>query len=266
MNLKPSFLVAALLAVAACGPGFTGTVSGYSVNVQDELYVPLTDNSGATVGALLMVSDQTQMCSQLAATTAPANATMVMLLIGREANGRPLSPDVGKYTVSASGANASTASGGFLRTDANGTQSIPGTNADITSGLVDVTAYSNTKGMSGTFDGRFGQQADPVQFQFNAHLCDISTPSLSAGFVGRAMGTGSTDVPQSQSQACADYVACSYRSGISSYGSLDSTYGAGGTCWASATIAGSCTSACISANGSFKSNGYTSTYGCVFAQ
>jgi hypothetical protein len=265
--VKTPPVVTLILALTACGPSFHGTVSGYPVNVQDELYVPLTDSKGASNGALLIVSDQTSMCSELAAPTAPGNATLVLMVLQRRANGAALSADMGKYTVDASGPNASEAVGGFLRTDANGTQSIPGNNANATSGVVDVTQYSSTDGMAGSFDGKFGQQLDAVQFQFAAHLCDISMDTLSSGFIGRAAGWGPNQLNTGspQTTACADMVACVDKVGTdtSSY----DVYRASGTCWTTTTSAASaCDSACRSANSSFQSAGYGTTYGCTFSQ
>jgi hypothetical protein len=263
--MKSIPLYSLFLAAVACGPSFQGTVSGYSVNVQDELYVPLTTSAGASTGALLVVSDQPSMCSDLAAPQAPGGASLVMVVLERRANGAPLSPDTGKYTMNADGQNASGAVSSFLVTDANGTQSIPGNNAVATSGLVDVTQYSSTNGMAGTFDGKFGQQGDAVHFQFAAHFCDISTDTLLNGFIGRASEGASLPSGGIQTQACADYVACSTKIGISST-SL-SGFAPGGTCWtSSSSTASACDSACRSGNDSFKSSGYESSAGCTFAQ
>jgi hypothetical protein len=67
----------------------------------------------------------------------------------------------------------------------------------------------------------------------------------------------------SQSQDCKDYVACSYKTGVTA-GSLDSSYGANGSCWQTSSTSDSCTAACKSANDSFKSTGLGADAGCTF--
>jgi hypothetical protein len=66
-----------------------------------------------------------------------------------------------------------------------------------------------------------------------------------------------------QSQDCKDYVACSYKTGVTS-GSLDSSYGPNGSCWTTTSTGDSCTAACKSANDSFKSTGLGADAGCTF--
>jgi hypothetical protein len=66
-----------------------------------------------------------------------------------------------------------------------------------------------------------------------------------------------------QSQDCKDYVACSYKTGITA-GSLDSTYGPDGDCWQNPSTADTCTSACTNANNSFKMTGVGPDAGCTF--
>jgi hypothetical protein len=66
-----------------------------------------------------------------------------------------------------------------------------------------------------------------------------------------------------QSQDCKDYVACSYKTGITS-GSLDSTYGPNGDCWQNSSTADTCTAACTNANNDFKMTGLGADAGCTF--
>ncbi len=57
----------------------------------------------------------------------------------------------------------------------------------------------------------------------------------------------------SQSTECKDYVACYEKTG-GTKGSLDSSYGAMGTCWSTTTAAATaCTDACKSATAALKS-------------
>jgi hypothetical protein len=64
-------------------------------------------------------------------------------------------------------------------------------------------------------------------------------------------------------QDCKDYVACSYKTGVAP-GSLDSTFGANGSCWMTSSSSDNCTLACRSANNYFKSSGVGADAGCTF--
>ena len=66
-----------------------------------------------------------------------------------------------------------------------------------------------------------------------------------------------------QSDECKAYVACYYKTGGTA-GSLDSSYGASGSCWTTPTGGESCTSACKTANASYKSSGLAADAGCAF--
>jgi hypothetical protein len=50
-----------------------------------------------------------------------------------------------------------------------------------------------------------------------------------------------------QSAICASYLACAYATGAATSGSLDSSYGPSGTCWATQVAAQACTNACLTA-------------------
>jgi hypothetical protein len=64
-------------------------------------------------------------------------------------------------------------------------------------------------------------------------------------------------------QCCEDYVACSYKSGVTP-GSLDSTYGASGSCWATTATSSNCNAACQMGNDNFKASGVAADAGCLF--
>ena len=66
-----------------------------------------------------------------------------------------------------------------------------------------------------------------------------------------------------QSAECKDYVACYEKTG-GVKGSLDSTYGASGTCWSVSSTTESCNTACKSANAAYKSSGQGADAGCKF--
>jgi hypothetical protein len=65
-------------------------------------------------------------------------------------------------------------------------------------------------------------------------------------------------------QDCKDYVACSYRMGATP-GSLDSKYGANGSCWQTSSSSDNCTAACRIFDGALKSSGAGADAGCTFA-
>ncbi len=184
------FMLAALT-LCACGSPFTGEVSGYGLSVHESLVSVLTDWTGASTGAALVLSDQSDTCALLAAAKAPSNATLAFFEIGRTADNKALSPDTGDYTIGASGASVSSALGEFLHTDANGTDAIPSANAVATSGLLSVTALS-TNNLTARFDGKFGAQDDAVTAEISANLCVISTDTLGRGFLGSGEGQNGT--------------------------------------------------------------------------
>ena len=68
-----------------------------------------------------------------------------------------------------------------------------------------------------------------------------------------------------QSTECKNYILCYEKTG-GTKGSLDSSYGASGSCWSTgvAASAEACTTACKSANDSYKSTGQGADAGCTF--
>jgi hypothetical protein len=214
-------IIAAALAVTAftgCGPVFTGTVSGYGLSVQDELFVTMTDNTGASTGAALVLTDQPQFCSTLAATKAPADLSLVAFVMDRTVDGKYLAPDTGDYVVGAQSGGSIT--GMFMHTDANGTNELPSTNRTATSGRLKVTAFQAGNAMSGSFDGKFGAQNDPVSFSFNAHNCTIDTTTFLNGFLvgagsysqnnNTSGAAGSCTFFNGANEACIDFIGTGY--------------------------------------------------------
>jgi hypothetical protein len=93
---------------------------------------------------------------------------------------------------------------------------------------------------------------------------------LGAGILASACPQGDVSSPQ----VCKDYVACAYLTGTPppSFASLDSTFGANGSCWisadgtvTSADVWQACTAACDAAVHRFKSSGQGADAGCTFA-
>jgi len=215
-------IIAAALAVAAftgCGPAFTGTVSGYGLSVKDELFVTLTDSSGAAQGAVLVLADQGDFCATLAATKAPADLSLVAFVLQRTVDGKTLSPDTGDYVVGAQ-SGASTA-GLFMHTDANGTNELPAANRSAASGRLTVTTFQADQAMGGSFNGKFGAQNDEVSFGFNAHNCTIDTQTFVNGFLwtgGASSGSsytasqpaGSCTVVSGANEWCVDFLGSGY--------------------------------------------------------
>jgi hypothetical protein len=65
------------------------------------------------------------------------------------------------------------------------------------------------------------------------------------------------------SNDCKDYVACAYKTGAAP-GSLDSKYGANGSCWTTSSTAENCLVTCRILDGVFKSSGMGADAGCTF--
>jgi hypothetical protein len=61
---------------------------------------------------------------------------------------------------------------------------------------------------------------------------------------------------------CRQYVLCSYKTGVTA-GSLDSTYGANGSCWQTSSTADKCTADCMSFNAALVSSGAAADAGCI---
>jgi hypothetical protein len=64
-------------------------------------------------------------------------------------------------------------------------------------------------------------------------------------------------------QCCKDYVACAYKTGAPP-GSLDSSFGANGSCWTTTSSADNCNAACLTGVNQFKSSGIGADAGCRF--
>jgi hypothetical protein len=265
-------LILSGLVLAACGPQFQGKVSGYGLQVKDTLFATTVDNSGAAVGAVLVLSDQPNMCASLAAPKAPSSATVAAFILSRRSDGTLLAPDLGDYTVAAAGTSGAAATGLFIHTDANGTNVIPTANRAAVSGVLSISTFQAGTAMSGTFDGKFGTQDDAIDFAFNAHFCAIDSTTIAAGFLGGgavvrpASGAGSC----MSNQTCVEYRGSSYTAASTQAGCNGAWSTSGcptwgnGTCvmyagtsteyaWTSAT-AGVVQNSCASSGGQFSSN------------
>jgi hypothetical protein len=197
-----------LLAVAllfGCGGGFQGKVSGYGLAVQDTFF--LADSSTAA----LVLTDQADLCTALAAPNPPPNATAMAFSFSRRADGNLLSPDTGDYTVSTTPGSGNFATGLFLHTDANATSVVPAANSVAVSGVLSVDSFTEGSSMSGNFDGRFGAQNDVVTFAFNAHFCSLSPQAFAQGFLGGGhVALGASGGSCTTSGTCLEYLGSSF--------------------------------------------------------
>lgn len=226
-----------------CGPAWSGKVSGYGLETREAVFTTLT--VGTELSAVLVLGDQPNLCSQLAAPRAPGDATLAAFSFGRRADGKALTPDTGDYVVTDSRpASGTWLVGQFVHTDANGTNAIPSANARALSGLLKVTKYTPNGQLLAEFDGRFGSQGDEVQTAISASWCSITSDALRQGFLFK--GASSSDGPGgSTSSDCRAYLSCLESISPGSSGQLESSYGAGGTCWTStSSVADACSNAC----------------------
>jgi hypothetical protein len=244
-------ILAGLLAVG-CGPAFQGKVSGYPLNVQETLFATTTDGAGASIGAVLVLSDQRNTCASLAAAKAPADMTVAAFMLTRRADGMPLSPDTGDYTVAEAGTSGASATGVFIHTDANGTNVIPVANRAAVSGVLSISSFTPGSAMSGHFDGKFGSQDDAVTFAFNAQYCSIDSAAIAAGFlgagtnVGEGGGGGSCTTLSTSVSSCTQYTGSSYTQ-ASTQSACTST-SSGGT-WSAGRCGASSNGFCIQDQG-----------------
>lgn len=188
--MRPSLIVLSLAALLGCGPGFNGKVSGYSLEVREAVFTSV-NVGGESVGALLVLSDQPNLCAKLAAAKPPPDSSMAIFSLSRSVDGKRLSPDVGDYVVASEAAlSGATTTGVFIHTDSNGTNAIPAANAKATSGLLKVTEYEPTgrETLTAHFDGRFGNQNDAMLGTISAKWCAVSTDTLAQGFLGMQPG------------------------------------------------------------------------------
>lgn len=166
--------------LVGCSKGsMSGTVGGNNLNVADAIFANVNDNSGASVFALLVMSDKPNLCDSLKANRVAKQATSISFAIVRyNSDDKVLAPDIGDYTViegNAPGAG-NFASAGFGHTDANCTNTLSESASTGRSGLIKVTNFKpETNGnMAGTYDVTFGA-GDHVTGGFNASYCDITT-------------------------------------------------------------------------------------------
>jgi hypothetical protein len=171
-----------LLAFGCGGPGsFNGEVAGNKLSVDDAAFMRLPDDTGATIGAFLVMADVPDICATWRANREPKNATSVGFLVFRTQGSTFLSPDKGAYTVvdltSAPPPNFAVTA--FVKNDANCETIVDPALAIGRSGTMDVERIEFKTGgsMTGRFDITFGSQNDNVTGTFNASFCDAPFPN-----------------------------------------------------------------------------------------
>lgn len=176
---------AAAVALMACGPVWSGKVSGAELTIKDAVFSPLVSRSGEPLGLVVVVGDQSDLCALVSSKSKlPSASVATFVLLGR-ANGKTLAPELGEYYVGGPTDTGKSSSGSFVRTDANGTLSIPTANTRLGSGVVKVTSLTDTS-LVAQLDVRFGQQNDPVTGSFSARVC---------GALNNVFGTSSSSDP-----------------------------------------------------------------------
>lgn len=213
--------VAVLVAVAsmACGPVWSGKVSGAELTIKDAVFSPLLSRSGEPQGVVIVVGDQSDLCALVSSRgKLPSASVATFMLLGR-ANGKTLAPEVGEYYVGGPTETGKSSSGSFLRTDANGTLAIPSANTRLASGVVRVTSLNDTS-LVAQVDVRFGQQNDAVTGSFSARICGalnnaFGTNSSGGGPAdplptGSGSGGGSCQVASGGLSYCISYTGSNY--------------------------------------------------------
>jgi hypothetical protein len=171
-----------VLALGCGGPGsFNGEVAGNKLAVNDAAFMPVTDDTGATIAAYLVMADIPDICATLRANRESKNATYVASLVFRTQGSTALSPDKGTYTVVdlSSLPPPDFAVIAFVKTDANCFNVVAADRAIGRSGTMDIERIEFKTGgsMTGKFDVTFGSQNDNVTGTFNASFCDAPFPN-----------------------------------------------------------------------------------------
>lgn len=169
------------------GNRFDGTVAGHTLHVEETLFFPLRDSSGATLGAAVAMADTNDLCGALAANRIPPSMTHAWFFVFRTQDDGStrirLAPDRGMYTVvlERNAANLAAvpfnyAFAGFFSMDASCTSTIPMAQAEGQSGTVEVDNldFTSPGTMTGKFEVSFGSQGERGTGTFNASLCDTN--------------------------------------------------------------------------------------------
>jgi hypothetical protein len=113
------------LALMACGPVWSGKVSGAELTIKDAVFSPLVSRSGEPLGMVVVVGDQADLCALVSSKSKLPSASVATFVLLSRANGKTLAPEVGEFYVGGPTDSGKSASGSFVRTDSNGTLSIP---------------------------------------------------------------------------------------------------------------------------------------------
>lgn len=160
-------LLLMLLSLAACGGGlgsFTGTVQGNTLELKSALLVGNTE---------IWLSDTKDLCPKLRANQLPSNGAYLKLTL------RPLG--TGDFTVdpSTSTGKPNTATATFFKLNDTCANTLTFGSSLGTMGTVNVTRYTASSALDGTFDMTIGSN-DTVKGSFSAVFCDAPTSYPSA--------------------------------------------------------------------------------------
>jgi hypothetical protein len=187
MLKRTAVALGVLIVTFGCGGTntFEGSVDGNEINIAESIFMPLTHSTtGNIYGAMLVMTDATEVCAMFQAFRRPPGATYVSFaLIRTEVSGSqivPLEPNPATYTVvrefdqSPRPLNFSIA--GFVTTDAGCSNTIPYAEAEATSGTVEVQGIELRAGgwLTGKFDVTYGTQRDQVTGTFHASFCEAN--------------------------------------------------------------------------------------------
>ncbi len=183
-GIKALVIACSSLLVACGSPGdFKGKVDDRELSVEDAVFLPLKDDAGKTLGVMLYMVDQPDICSTLKANRDPKNTTVFSALLVRSNGEQVLAPEEGDYTVTNNFLNVGSGNHAlaiFGKNDANCDNAVSGDRGIGRSGIINVKelALGSDGAMSGTFDITFGSQGDKVSGSFNAAYCDVNMESF----------------------------------------------------------------------------------------
>lgn len=171
MNFRTCLAIAACFATA-CGPtnGFTGKVGGEAFNPKSAALVTGTSTGGALTSLVVVLSDQTEICNQLATTNGKPNGSTLTLVLTSQGSTGLVPPTPGEYRVESSGGFQ--ARGGLTRTVGTATSSFPAKAGTVTLTRLDSGAAALA---AGTFELTLGEALDKVSGTFSAPLCTVGS-------------------------------------------------------------------------------------------
>ena len=179
--IRFSLLSLVVFASACNGPGSIHLTYGDPIAVKSAVFIPELDSNGNFAAAIVMLSDQPDLCRSLRGGRMPKKMSGVELEVLRIGDSSYLAPDVGDYTVITAKPDrpGGYAVGEFMRNDLNCKNTLTASDALMRSGLVTIddiqTGHDGL--VSGTFDVTYGQ-GDSAQGRFTAEYCELTTSHL----------------------------------------------------------------------------------------